>query len=1322
MLLVAVAAAAEWLRAPGTLPAAVAVLAAIACAAAVWLPGANLGPPRAAPLTLVAAALAGVIVTTQRELRSIEQDWPAEREARIEAYGERVGGELGAALHAAARLTDAGVHAAGLERDAAFEVLAAAVPARGVESSVAILDADGAPWAWAGRHRLAPEAAGDSLAARSSGYYVLLETRRHSAGRTVVGSVLIWADPAVPDRERSLAERFRNATEVGLLVFPPGAAPENNPDIFDYSEPTTEGPRLLFSVQPVPPEQAEARSRITDRGGRVALWLALMALALAIALAPSAGGRALALLALLWLAVRAPTGHLLGAAPLFAATSLGSFLGGVSASPAALGLAGMMLTIAAVWLWRRPPPRSTASVAGAAAGILAAPLLLLRLSQGATPAGEGVGHWLALQGALLLLAAPFAVGAAALLCNGSASARRWRIVAGAVLALAIGFASSQLLMPGKAWPLWLALAWVPPLILVLLPAPKAASLAGIAVVLGSLAAAVLWRANIRSRMERAEQDLSRLGAVPDPRAAVLLDQLGFRLDSLRPPTNAAQLYALWRPTELARSGYPAHLALWQGDAVTPAAELRLDSLAIPVELLGALARAAREGMAAREVTAVPAVPGVHHVLAQRIAPDAALTVAIGPRSALVASDRLGRLLEPSARPETPYRLVLGSPAVTGVAAEPLDWRRNGSGLHADRTILFPGGARDVHASIPLPGLGRLVVRGLLVLVLDVALLGLVWLLAGVLLGEPTLAPGWRRLGRSFRLRLALALAGFFVVPTILFAAWSLSHFGQETERGRDLLIAQTLRDAAQSAGTLLRMPGVPLRDALRGLSERVGADLALYRGGALVAASSPALGELGVVSPLMDPPAFRALALGDELELTGPGASPALETRVGYRVVEFGVAGGLGVLATPQAAGALGTERQQFELALVLLLATIAGIAAALGGAGIVARTLSRPVADLRRAAVALGQGKPAPLPATIPPAEFEPVFGAFNRMAADVRSSQRALEEARRRTDAVLATVATGVVALDPAGRVLIANRRATDLLGTALRADDDFYSCLPSEWDQLLEIVGRYAADPAGAAEAVELTVGEHRVALQMAPLGPEVSGIVLALHDVTDLSRAERVLAWGEMARQVAHEIKNPLTPVRLGIQHLQRVYRDRREDFEPALAETSRRILSEIERLDTIARAFSRFAAPAEADSPLERVDLAAAAAEVVQLYALAGDGVVVRLHAPAPGWARARRNEVKEVLVNLLENARNAQARNIEVRVVGNELTVEDDGEGIPAELVSRIFEPHFSTTTSGSGLGLAIVKRLVEGWGGAVEVASADGRGTVVRVRAGISA
>jgi signal transduction histidine kinase len=604
----------------------------------------------------------------------------------------------------------------------------------------------------------------------------------------------------------------------------------------------------------------------------------------------------------------------------------------------------------------------------------------------------------------------------------------------------------------------------------------------------------------------------------------------------------------------------------------------------------------------------------------------------------------------------------------------------------------------------------------LVVLLDAALLGSLWFLAEVVSGATPGQPRWRSLSRSFRIRLAATLAAFFIVPAVGFAAWSFDRLTEEVERSRDLLITQTLRDAAITAGGALRVPDEGMKERLRELSRRIDADLGLYEGGRLAGTSTPILEDLGVLPPVMDPGAFAALALEGELELTRDGAVREPSQRVGFRVVRPGFPAELGVLATPQPAEDPSLAVRRLDLALVLLLATLAGVAAALAGAGRASRALSRPVADLRRSALALGKGDPPPSRSLHPPLEFEPVFGAFERMAADISTSRQALEAARRRTAAVLATVATGVVGLDPEGRVLIANPQATEILGTGLSEGELLLERLAPEWSSLALVVTRFLQDPEAEA-AAELEVGGRRLTVQLAPLGPDVRGVVIALNDVTDLSRAERVLAWGEMARQVAHEIKNPLTPIRLGLQHLRRVYRDRHPDFDRTLEETADRMLAEIDRLDTIARAFSRFAAPAGEVQPLDRIDLGAVVGEVVQLYRLAEEDCEVELEVEPPALGAARSDEVKEVVVNLLENARNADARRVRVTVRSGEIRVSDDGTGIEPELLPRIFEPRFSTTTSGSGLGLAIVKRLVESWGGSIEVESERGRGTSILVR-----
>ena len=221
--------------------------------------------------------------------------------------------------------------------------------------------------------------------------------------------------------------------------------------------------------------------------------------------------------------------------------------------------------------------------------------------------------------------------------------------------------------------------------------------------------------------------------------------------------------------------------------------------------------------------------------------------------------------------------------------------------------------------------------------------------------------------------------------------------------------------------------------------------------------------------------------------------------------------------------------------------------------------------------------------------------------------------------------------------------------------------------------------------------------------------------------EVARAERVIAWGEMARQVAHEIKNPLTPIRLGVQHLRRARTDPRVDFDRVLEENVTRILSEIDRLDKIAQTFSRYGSGPGELPPGEKVDVAAILRDVVALEKMGIGGVDWTLEgAASPVFAEARNDELRDVLLNLFENARLARAHHVHVALAPNDKTVEiqihDDGSGIARAALPRVFEPHFSTRTTGSGLGLAISRRLLESWGGTIDIESDEGRGAHVTI------
>jgi two-component system nitrogen regulation sensor histidine kinase NtrY len=426
---------------------------------------------------------------------------------------------------------------------------------------------------------------------------------------------------------------------------------------------------------------------------------------------------------------------------------------------------------------------------------------------------------------------------------------------------------------------------------------------------------------------------------------------------------------------------------------------------------------------------------------------------------------------------------------------------------------------------------------------------------------------------------------------------------------------------------------------------------------------------------------------------------------------------GRAVLAAPAPLTERVLDRERRDIGVLVLFAASLGALAALVLSGVAARELERPVGALRLAALRIARGERYPPPERRPAVEFMPVFSAFERMDADLASSRAALEEAQRRTESVLRDVASGVIAVDRDGRVMLANPGADAFFGRPVTPG----VTLRQLGEPALAARTEEFQRGTGTEDAFDMTLNGRQVRGSLAHLERGAGGAVLTLEDVTELARAQRVLAWGEMARQVAHEIKNPLTPIRLGVQHLRRARNDNRVDFPRIFEQNVERILAEIDRLDEIARAFSRYGmSPTERLEPVA-LDVAAVAKDVVDLERIAEDGISWQFQSPpGPVMVLARDDELREVLLNVMENARQARATRIDVEVAPSNGTVDvivrDNGDGVATSDLDRIFEPRFSTRTSGSGLGLAISRNMVEAWGGNMRVERAPEHGTVMRI------
>jgi two-component system nitrogen regulation sensor histidine kinase NtrY len=221
---------------------------------------------------------------------------------------------------------------------------------------------------------------------------------------------------------------------------------------------------------------------------------------------------------------------------------------------------------------------------------------------------------------------------------------------------------------------------------------------------------------------------------------------------------------------------------------------------------------------------------------------------------------------------------------------------------------------------------------------------------------------------------------------------------------------------------------------------------------------------------------------------------------------------------------------------------------------------------------------------------------------------------------------------------------------------------------------------------------------------------------------LERTHRLEAWSEMARQVAHEIKNPLTPVQLNAEHLRRVHADRGSPLSPVLEGCVTAILTQVRILRQIASEFSSYASSPIAD--LASTSLETLLEEIIEPYRTGLEGrVTISVHYPSElPPLQLDRVLMQRALTNIIENALHAMPGDgsISITVVPDggqvRLIATDTGVGVEPDVLARIFEPYFSTKVTGTGLGMAIAKRNVELNGGTIEVASHRGQGTTVTI------
>jgi two-component system nitrogen regulation sensor histidine kinase NtrY len=397
------------------------------------------------------------------------------------------------------------------------------------------------------------------------------------------------------------------------------------------------------------------------------------------------------------------------------------------------------------------------------------------------------------------------------------------------------------------------------------------------------------------------------------------------------------------------------------------------------------------------------------------------------------------------------------------------------------------------------------------------------------------------------------------------------------------------------------------------------------------------------------------------------------------------------------------------------------------------AKQVSEPIQRLARAATQVAAGNLDVHVEQGSDDEIGTLIAEFNRMASDLRGSRADLERRRAQMEIIVRSVAAGVISLDRDAVIQTINPSALRLLGIPRGEGPGRKLAEVLTGEALVTVSGllrRLSAGPRSTLrQQAPVVVGEELrtlnwTASRIAAGEGEPAGFVIVLDDVTQILNVQRMAAWREVARRIAHEIKNPLTPIQLSAQRLKRKLSAKLDDPEArqVLDESTTAITGEVEAMKNLLAEFSNFARlPATDPAP---TDLNRLAGEVVSLYRGEPSIELETELAPDLPLLDLDREQFKRVILNLMDNAiaaiheagpgprRVRVSTRFEHEIGTVALEVADTGVGVRPEDRARLFEPYFSTKRKGSGLGLAIVGRIVSDHSGYVRVRANQPRGT----------
>jgi len=356
---------------------------------------------------------------------------------------------------------------------------------------------------------------------------------------------------------------------------------------------------------------------------------------------------------------------------------------------------------------------------------------------------------------------------------------------------------------------------------------------------------------------------------------------------------------------------------------------------------------------------------------------------------------------------------------------------------------------------------------------------------------------------------------------------------------------------------------------------------------------------------------------------------------------------------------------------------------------------------------------------------EIGTLVDSFNQMTGDLKQITAELERRGKFVETLLANVAAGVISVNPAGQITTWNMAAERMLGLSAAGalGRNYEEVFESESLHVMREIVESVEDRGSVEREIKIPLSEQHLTAMVSAASlrddeGRTVGVMVFLEDITQIQKVQRMEAWREVARRIAHEIKNPLTPIQLSAERLRKRYAPMLEGNGAILDKCTSTIIQQVEELKNLVNEFSQFARLPSAQ--LATSDLNEIVQEALFLFKEGHREVHFHCRPGVIPPVELDREQIKRVLINLLDNAVAAVAEKGEIRLATSYdrsrevvcLEVSDDGCGLAPDIKSKIFEPYFSTKENGTGLGLTIVSQIVEDHRGYVRVRPNEPRGT----------